>query len=259
MTTTLNLGKGEIDALLARVPRLVSSLESNATTLANNANSVLAKLPAPVAASVSELLAKFVAVNKKLIALLAKPLTEPGDPFALWQAGSDWTNNVGNKISGQVAVLGSPAALDDDWNGQAATRYGGVLAEQRIALSAIKKITDPLHTTLTSAANSIIALWVGVAAAFVSALPDIVGAAVAAAGIVTAPAAIALGVKVVLQLAVFGTGILLVASNYLQSVKTSLASLQQLKGIEGFVPDKADDTRRHWPTPTQPLNNGKDW
>jgi hypothetical protein len=258
MTAALSLGRAEIDALRTRMPAQFTAFRANTTKLVSAANSVLGTLPAPLATQVTQLLDRFVAVTDDVIAKVEPLMAETGDPFALWSAGSDWVQRVGNVVAGQRTALGSPAELLDDWTGGAALRYQGVLTEQRDALSAIKKITDPLQDALTAVANAIIALWVALAAALVASLLDLLGAVAAIIGGVTAPAGILLGIKVALQLAGAAAAGASAVATFLSTEKAQLAKLQQLQGIEGFRPDPNNPTTRHWPTPTQPLK-GKQW
>ncbi|ROP30402.1 hypothetical protein EDD30_3247 [Couchioplanes caeruleus] len=121
-------------------------------------------------------LAKLRDLMARLFEEVAKVILNPGWPPGLFSTGSEWTSRIGGPMSSLSTKL-SPDQLriDNFWKGPAADAYAyaKILPAQQKALEAIKQATDVIDTNLTKAAWGIIALWLGIIAAFVAYLLEL--------------------------------------------------------------------------------------
>lgn len=241
----MSLAQDEFDSLIATVPEYLQVVQQSSGNLAGNAGDILDLLPMSLGAKIKQLLARLHAVTKKLVALLAKPVTEPGDPFALLKAGTAWAEGVGDRVDGQVAVI--DMARLDGWTGTAPVRY----APDPHRSGHGRRRDQQAHRA--TAGNTIITMWVGVAAAFRAATPDLAGAASAARSVVTLPAAAATAAHTLRWLVLVISAVLTAAHMRLTAATYDLARLGQ---PDTFLQPGG---RYHWPPVRRSIAGPADW
>lgn len=241
---------GEAQAVFGRLQDSVVQVGEVNRDFLDAASAAIRTLPAPIAEALRAGIAEVGRQIDELNALLDRALAVPGNPWALWEAGSGWTQQVG----GAVAPLAALATLDEVrvdefWQGVAADAYRFTLPRQRDALAAVKAATDDLQDSLDAGGWAIVAFWGAVAAALVALILAVVGAIAAVAGGVTAPAAPALA-----SAGLGGAITLIVAANgaltaELAALASATATLEQR-----FAADEAFP-RGSWPRSTADLSD----
>jgi len=179
-------------------------------------------------------------------------LTRWGAPARLYSHGETWTQRVGGPTHELAArVDAGQLRVDDHWTGSAASAYTGLLPLQGKALAAIKAATDDLDDALWKVAAGIIAFWLGIAAAFAPYIIELLVAAAAALGIITAPAAAAgAGASTAKAIAVT-TAVVTATIAYLTTLWTQMRDLdQRLHNSDGLPGGK-------WPTLASDISNGR--
>lgn len=244
------MGSGEAQAMFDRLQDSVAQAGEVNRDFLYAAEAAMRSLPAPIAEAVGAGLADVGRQIQELNALLDQALAVPGNPWALWDAGSGWTQHVG----GAVASLASLATLDEVrvdeyWQGVAADAYRFTLPRQKDALAAVKAATDDLQDGLDAGGWAIVAFWGSVAAALVALILAVVGAIAALAGGVTAPAS-----PVLASAGLGGAITLIVAANValtaeLATLATATATLEQRFAADESFP------RGSWPRSTADLSD----
>jgi hypothetical protein len=182
------------DDLVERVRRLVERVRDTAGRLVDNALRVARLLPAFLAAQVRRLLEEFVALVRRLLALIDRLIAPVGNPVRVWETGRMWVEDFARPLSDHIGKIDPDhLAAGYEWEGRAADAYLDAAARQRTALTAFAAIGADVDTALARLAIGICGLWAAVAAALCSALIQLIGAAMAAASGVGTPAAIILG------------------------------------------------------------------
>jgi hypothetical protein len=113
----------------------------------------------------------------------------PGSPSELRSLAAEWTERVGNPVSGRVqSVDAGLLIVDDNWEGDAARAYRGLLPGQKDALTQIKAtLTDSIGDALGDIASSIIVFWGTLAVMLVPLVAGIAGAITASETVIGIP------------------------------------------------------------------------
>ncbi|WP_213013175.1 hypothetical protein [Paractinoplanes toevensis] len=199
---------------------------------------------------------------QKLGSEIGKFFTQPGVPWTLWNHGTVWTEQVGNRVTGLMAqATTGQTETDEYWQGPAATAYLGTLPDQAKALAAIKAATDDIDDALTKVAGAIIAFWLGVLAAIVPFIIELITWLTAAStGVGAPPAAAGAGVSTVKVLGILAA-VTTAAIAYLTGIASQYKDLlQRVNNNDGFP-------QGYWPRSTTGLiadgslndNNNTNW
>src|SRR5262249_9074521 len=122
----------------------------------------------PLWDEVADLLRRFVGLVEKLLSEIGKFVSQPGVPWTLWSHGTAWTEQVGRRATDLIAqATTGQTEIDERWQGPAATAYLGTLPDQAKALAAIKAATDDIDDALTKVAGAVVAFWLGLLAAVI--------------------------------------------------------------------------------------------
>src|SRR2546429_9991277 len=107
MPKELTMSPSDFAALLTKGQQKTSAIQAQLGRMNNAASSALSALPASVASAVTSILDQINDMINKFLVEVYKFFTEPGNPGKLYQAGSDWTDLVGNPVGGRSACLQS--------------------------------------------------------------------------------------------------------------------------------------------------------
>lgn len=244
MGLALPLSEAEFSDVLRRVDDGLHKIVELANKIVDACNRA-GRWLGPLWDDVVDLLHRFVDLVKRLLSEIGKFITRPGVPWTLWKHGSDWTEQVGKRASdlASKATVGQ-TEIDERWQGPAATAYLGTLPDQNKALTAIKAATDDLDDALTKVAGGIIGFWMGVLAAVVPFIIELIGWLAAACTGVGAPAAAAgSGVSTLKVLGIIAA-VATAATTYLVAISSQYKDLlQRVNNGEGFPGG-------HWPRAT---------
>jgi len=181
-------------ALLSKIDSTVGRINSKTTELQNSINSTLSAswlgIPEWVKDKVRDGWNTFARFLKDLWDTLAEILTNMGSPSKLFSTGDSWSNSVGGPVSQQVqhAEAGS-LAVDDNWDGTAATAYKQALPLQKTALEKIKStFTDGISQALSDVAKAIYVFWGALIVALGALVAGIIAAIASTATILGLPA-----------------------------------------------------------------------
>lgn len=141
--------------------------------------------------------------------------------------------------------------IDNYWSGPAATAYTDVVPLQSKALAAIKAATDDLDDALMKTAGGIIAFWLGIAAALAPFVIEQITAALAALGVVTAPAAAAGSAASAAKAIAIVTAVVTAAITYLTILYTQMRDLDQRFHNSDGLPGS------NWPRLVTDVSNGR--
>jgi hypothetical protein len=179
------------DDLIERVRRLLERAADAADRLVDNAVRVARALPAFLARQIVRLLEEFIALVRRLFALVGRLLAPAGNPIRLWETGRRWIDDFAGPLSDQIGKIDPDhLAAAYEWEGRAADAYLDAAARQRAALTGLHAIGADIDVALARLAIGICGLWAAVAAALCSAVIQLIGAAVATATGIGAPAAL---------------------------------------------------------------------
>lgn len=233
MGAALPLSEAEFADTLRRVGDSMHTIAAKTTAIVEACNTA-GRWLGPLWDDVAALLDKLVAQVSKLISEIGKFFTQPGAPLTLWHTGSDWTEQVGKRVSELSArATTGQTEIDERWQGPAATAYLGTLPDQNKALLAIKAAADDLDDALTKIASGIIAFWVGVLAAVVPYIIELIGWLAAAMTGVGAPPAAA-GASTLKALGIIAT-VVTAAITYLTAISSQYKDLlQRVNNSDGF-------------------------
>lgn len=252
MTAPLPVGVAGFDDLLERVRRLLDRVADAADRLVAEATRVARGLPTFLAARVVSLLEDFLAVVRRLFALIDRLVAPAGNPVRVWDVGRRWIDDFAGPLSDQVGKIDPDhLAAGYEWEGRAAEAYLAAAARQRTALAALQSIGADLDTALARLAIGICGLWAAVAAALCSAVIQLAGAALAAASGVGTPAALVLATTSVATACAAVAGGAAAMAALVEWVSDAIGTIRhRLVDHEAF-PDGA------WPAPaTSRFNDG---
>lgn len=196
MSVPVGVGSGEdIQELLDKAQRLLERIRGKMQELVDKINGILRRIPSFLVPDfvVEKIKAGIRKMNELFTDLVRKVqefFASPGWPPALFEAGDRWLAQVARpSATSEAEVSAGRLHVDDYWKGSAADAYKETLGAQQPAFAAMaalaRKVKDFLHT----AAWGIIKFWVAVGVALVTLVVAIIGAIVACATVVGAPAA----------------------------------------------------------------------
>lgn len=181
--------------------------------------------------------------TKKAITELDRLMSITGSPSALRAVGETWTTHVGARASDLSGQLRKESlATDNTWTGKAADAYGEAVTLQGEALTAIKSVTDVVHTTLGDLASALELYWDLLALAAIGLAAGLASAAAAIVGGVTAPAGIKFGIGAVTAF----SGAVTAATTAMVNSANS-AHAQQVKLVQQLAGQRAFPNGR-WPS-----------
>lgn len=247
----LPLTHDEFAELIDTVHEQVRRLEELTRQLVDRINDALPWL-GPLAGQTRDVLERYAELMRRFFSEIGRFLTRWGSPAALYRHGTAWTRQVGGPTQELVsrADLGQ-LQFDDYWSGPAATAYQGVVPLHSRALAAIKAATDDIDDALLKTAGGIVAFWLGIAAAVGPFLVEQIAALLAAAGVITAPAAAAGSAASAAKAIAVVTAVVTAAIAYLTALYTQLRDLdQRLHQMDG-LPGGA------WPRLVRDISNGR--
>ncbi|MET8359337.1 hypothetical protein [Micromonospora sp. NPDC005171] len=251
MSRPLPLSEGEFAELVDSINDGIQRVERLANEIIRRVNDKLPWL-GPFAQDALDLLRKFGDLVAKFFSEVGKFLTRWGVPWTLYSHGETWTQHVGGPAHEQAArVDAGQLRVDDYWSGTAATAYTGLLPLQGKALAAIKAATDELDDALWKVAAGIIAFWIGVAAVVLPYVIELIVAAAAALGIITAPAAAAGAGASTAKAIALTTAVVTAAITYLTTLWTQMRDLDQRLHNSDGLPGG------NWPTLVSDISNGR--
>ncbi len=231
------MSEGEFRENMAKLERLIDDVNTNVGKLFDRSNRALRFLPDGLADTLYDSLMKLKDLIARFFSEYAKIVYNPGWPFGLMSAATDWTSKVGGPASGMAGVLApDQMRIDNHWKGMAADAYAAVIPSQQKALEAIKSTTDALHSNLNKASMGIFALWAGIILAVVMFVAELMAEAGAAATVVGAPpAAAGAGVSTakVIGLVVAGVGCFVA---FVGTIVDSMTSLKQTLSADAAFP-----------------------
>ncbi|MGC5305961.1 hypothetical protein [Micromonospora zamorensis] len=251
MSGPLPLSESEFGELIDSINDGIQRVERLANEIIRRVNDKLPWL-GPFAQDALDLLRRFGDLVTRFFSEVGKFLTRWGVPWTLYSHGETWTQHVGGPAHEQAArVDAGQLRVDDYWSGTAATAYTGLLPLQGKALAAVKAATDELDDALWKIAGGVIAFWLGVAAVVVPFVVELIAAAAAALGIITAPAAAAgAGVSTAKAIALT-TAVVTAATAYLTTLWTQMRDLDQRLHNSDGLPGG------NWPTLVSDISNGR--
>jgi hypothetical protein len=169
-----------VDDGLRRLERLVRRIFADCERLL--------PLLGPLGKQVRRLLDQLKILVKRVFDQLGKYIAAPGNPIALWQSGNVWANDVVLHVSNPVGKLTLDFMhSDDDWQGPAAAAYRNTLPPQRRALQQIQATAAQIGDSLHDIAVRLATFWVGVAAALLSLLGEMIAAGALTVTVAGAP------------------------------------------------------------------------
>lgn len=186
------------DQLVAHVGQILEDIRKVADRIINTCNAWLGLL-GPLAGPLRRDLAEFAAQVDNVLRTIGKMVSDPGRPFALWQAGESWIEDVSPQAGNLVGTLTNAyMRADDAWHGPAATAYLNTLPAQKDAAATLRETAGTIGITLQETGLAIGGFWMGLLASLVGLLAQLVAsAAVASTGAGAPPAAVlALGATV---------------------------------------------------------------
>jgi hypothetical protein len=137
MGAPLALSEAEFNDVLQRIESSLQNAVDLSNKIVDTCNS-FGRWLGPLWDDVVAMLNKFVGLVEKLISEIGKFFTEPGVPWALWNHGTQWTEQVGRRASGiQAQATTGQTEIDERWQGPAATAYLGTLPDQNKALASM--------------------------------------------------------------------------------------------------------------------------
>lgn len=133
---------------------------------------------------VMDAIAKIYDLFHRLTRELQKFFNSPGWPWALWNAGNVWVNNVAKPCADTEArVNETHMHVDDYWKGSAAQSYKGTLPKQQAAFAAMTQVARKLGQACDNGAFSIVSLWAGLALAVLGLVAAAIGFGLSMTGI----------------------------------------------------------------------------
>jgi hypothetical protein len=244
MAIPLPLSEAEFSDALRRVDDGMHKIVDLTNKIVDNCNR-FGKWLGPLWDDVVDLLNKFVDLVKRVLSEIGKFFTRPGVPWTLWNHGSEWTEQVGQRASTlQAKATSGQTDIDERWQGPAATAYLGTLPDQNKALAGIKAATDDLDDALSKVAGGIIGFWIGVLAAVVPFIIELIGwGAASTTGVGTAPAVAGAGASTLKVLGII-VAVVTAAIAYLSAISSQYKDLlQRVDNNDGYPGG-------HWPRST---------
>ena len=244
MGVALPLSEGEFNDALRRVGDGMQRITDLTNSIVDSCNR-FGRWLGPLWDDVVDLLNRFVDLVQRVLSEIGKFFTRPGVPWTLWNHGADWVTDVGGPVSDLISqATTGQTDIDERWQGPAATAYLGTLPDQGKALAAIVAATADIDDALTKVAGGIIAFWVGVLAAIVPYIIELVGwGAAASTGVAAPPAAAGAGASTLKVLGII-TAVVTAALAYLTAISSQYKDLlQRVENNDGYPGG-------HWPRST---------
>jgi hypothetical protein len=235
MGVPLPLSEAEFTDTLRRVGESMDSIADKTNGIVDACNRA-GRWLGPLWDDVVALCGKLVDLVQKLLSEIGKFFTRPGAPLTLWHVGSSWTTDVGHRATDVAAhATAGQTDIDERWQGPAATAYMGTLPDQSKALMAIKAATDDIDDALTKVAGGIIAFWIGVLAAVVPYVIELIAwLAAAITGVGAPPAAAGAGASTLKVIGILAT-VVTAAIAYLTAISSQYKDLlQRVENNDGF-------------------------
>jgi uncharacterized protein YukE len=241
---SLPLSGAEFDDTLRRVETTLRQVVDQANGIVDACESV-GKWLGPLWDDVLDLLKQFGRLVERVLSEIGKFVSRPGVPLTLWTHGTSWTTEVGKRVTDLITEASAgQTEVDERWQGPAATAYLGTLPDQAKALAAIKAATDDVDDALTKVAGGIIAFWLGILAAVVPFVIELLGWNAAASTVVGAPPAAAGATASTVKVLGIIAAVVTAAIAYLTSISSQYKDLlQRVNNNDGFP-------RGHWPRST---------
>jgi hypothetical protein len=247
----LPLTEGEFNDLIRIIEDSLRRLEELSGQIVDRVNDALRWL-GPLAEDTRQVLQRFVDLMRRFFSEVGKFFTRWGVPWTLYHHGTTWTEQVGGPAHALVTQADTgQLGVDDYWTGPAATAYTGVVPLQSKALAAIKAATDELDDALMKTAGGIIAFWLGIAAALVPFVVEQAAAALAALGVLTAPAAAAGSAASAAKTIGIVLAVVTAAITYLTTLYTQIRDLDQRFHNSDGLPGGS------WPRLASDISNGR--
>ncbi|RKR87386.1 hypothetical protein BDK92_1661 [Micromonospora pisi] len=247
----LPLSESEFNDLIHTLDDGIRRIEKLANDIIDRVNDGLRFL-GPLAQGALDLLRRFGELVTKFFSEVGKFFTRWGVPWTLYSHGQTWTQQVGGPVHELVSKVDAGQLVTDDyWTGTAATAYNGLLPLQVKALAAIKAATDDLDDALWKVAGGVIAFWLAIAAVLAPYIVELIAAAAAALGVVTAPAAAAAAGASTAKAIALTTAVVTMSITYLTTLWTQMRDLDQRLHNSDGLPDG------HWPTLVSDISNGR--
>ncbi|MEV4713293.1 hypothetical protein [Micromonospora sp. NPDC049374] len=245
------MSEGEFGELIQSINEGIQRVERLGNQIIDRVSDNLEWL-GPLGRDAMDLLRRFGELLGKFFSEVGKFFTRWGVPWTLYSHGETWTQQVGgptHEIAGRVDI--GQLRVDDYWTGVAATAYTGLLPLQGKALNAVKAAADDIDDALWKVAGGIIAFWVAIAAVLVPFIIELITAAAAALGIITAPAAAAGAGASTAKAIALTAAVVTAAITYLTTLWTQMRDLdQRLHNSDGLPGGK-------WPALVSDISNGR--
>jgi hypothetical protein len=149
----------------------------------------------PASTATTAALREFTTLVDRLVAETGRLIDHGGDPFALWEAGSRWMDELAPADAGRTgAVGGLGPSVGEQWEGPAAQVYRAMRPSQRAGLERAGRIAAETGVALQDAAVAIGAFWIATGAAVLNLAASLVSAVAAVTMAVTAPRGLALAI-----------------------------------------------------------------
>jgi hypothetical protein len=247
----LPLSEGEFGDLIRTIDQNIRRIEDLTRQIIERVNRALPWL-GPLAHDAADLLRKFADLVAKFFSEVGKFFTRWGVPWTLYHHGTTWTDEIGRRASALVGKADAGQLLTDDrWSGAAATAYTGLVPQQSKALAAIKASTDELDDALMKIAGGIIAFWLAIAAVLAPYVIEMIAAALAALGVITAPPAAAAAGASTAKAIALTTAVVTASITYLTMLYSQMRDLdQRLTNTDGFPGG-------NWPHIVSDMSNGR--
>jgi hypothetical protein len=247
----LPLSEGEFNNLIEDISDNIAKLEDLTDKIIDRVNSSL-KWLGPLADECRDLLQRFADLATKFFSEVGKFFTRWGVPWTLYDHGKTWTESVGGTAQDLVSKADAgQLGTDDYWTGTAATAYLGLVPLQSKALAAITAATTDLDDALMKIAGGIIAFWLAIAAILLPYVVEMIAAALAALGVVTAPPAAAAAGASTAKAVALTVAVLTGAITYMTMLYTQMRDMDQRVHNSDGLPGGS------WPRPVSDVSNGK--
>ncbi|MPZ65193.1 MAG: hypothetical protein GEU83_06635 [Pseudonocardiaceae bacterium] len=185
----------DFQQLLDKAERLLDRIRTKANELVESLNNLLSKIPSLlvpgwVVESIQTGIRKMYEVYDQLVTKMQEFFESPGWPWALYDAGDRWLNEVGSAAADtEERINADRLKVDDYWKGSAAQSYTNTLGTQQAAFAAMVGVARKVKESLHQAGRGIRNFWIAIAIGLTTAAVGIVAAIIEVTGVLTAPAA----------------------------------------------------------------------
>ncbi|GAB3469188.1 hypothetical protein [Actinophytocola sediminis] len=252
------LTQEEIDEIIRKINEGFETFKSEFQKFVQGVEGWVKKWVPWAYGKLTELLSWMYAKLMEVEAELRKFLTQPGQPWTLWNTGSTWTNSVGTVSGMEGNFTESAMPTGAEWDGTAASQYKRSLGPQGKALAAVKAATDAVDDALGKLAVAIGVAWLAIAAAIVSFISEIIaeaGATVASEGAATPATVPAAGISVAKVAGLVAAAIGVLEAFVASTVLPAFKDLDQVIQTNGAYPKNLSSGENEWPRMTSDVSD----